>query len=285
MLKPYSKLPVPFYVGRVGQSLDDVRKMQYHRRPFADFDMLNYSFVYPNTYVPDSQLWIPTFYDPTVFDNGSNDITLYSINDDIFTYVTSNPIEYKSAYGDKWLVFNGGLDYDDYPPAGLYYLVIENEQGRYSVSEVFKIACDGELDNKIKIRFWNSTDVANILYRDGYTNTIYVENGLRYMGATIDENGEEDEDGNINYTHQVYRETYELQLFVMPHQADALMMLKLHDNVYLTRPENGIEGKIEITSINYEPQNDKEWGVLNIQFREVDYTIKTGCGEFIPLVS
>jgi hypothetical protein len=130
--------------------------------------------------------------------------------------------------------------------------------------------------NFIKISWRNSCDFAGFLYKYGYQNEVYFDTDLGVPEYQRDEEGVENGDGEFIPTFQKLKKIYQLETGKVPEFfLDALQLMPLHDEVYITTKE---EETAQMKDITVEIKDRVSSCFVNclITFT-VDYFLKTNC--------
>lgn len=136
----------------------------------------------------------------------------------------------------------------------------------------------------VKIEYWNTTDVANIRFSNhpwDFNIPVYVWAEVMTPNYTLDQPGAtEDEEGVPVLLNQKWAKLYRIETEVFEFQLDALMLLPLMDNIYITMPDMP-RMKVKDVAVS------NDWGVsgdypclakLTIDFA-FDIFVKDGCNQ------
>ena len=139
--------------------------------------------------------------------------------------------------GDVYFYYEG----DDLSSAlnpGIYYLKLTTDNAKVYYSEWFKADCVyDETDYSTKyliINFSNTCDLGEILYHEGFTQTIWFQSDTMESSFPIEESGQNNGNGRFVRTFARQVKKYLTKTLAMPdYMVDVFHRLKLHDTVEL----------------------------------------------------
>lgn len=205
-----------------------------------------------------------------------------------FDITSSAPMmESKQAYNvGVWHIYKGQQLPIEIPPGFWYSFIVLND-GSYVVSEIFYIPCDeNAFDKFTKLEWGNSCDFSRHIYQTGYKNLLYIDADLVKSEPSVEEEGFTNGNGKFFQTSAVYYDNYKLEQMVPEYVLDALMALKMHDNIIITKPYDTYSGLVRNTNVSIAWQEDGYEALVDISFQqEIDLT-RTGCCDnvvFSPL--
>ncbi len=128
--------------------------------------------------------------------------------------------------------------------AGLYYLKITMNDGHIYYSEWFKVECifDDGLPPAITystkyliINFTNSCDLGDILYQDGFTQTVFLESEPLEMSFPIEEEGQKNGEARFIRTFARQVKKYTARTLTLPdYMVDVFNRMILCNSITIT---------------------------------------------------
>jgi len=131
------------------------------------------------------------------------------------------------------------------------------------------------------LEYWNSKDLGGILYQKGFKNKLYLDADIGEPEYGIIEEGEEDGENNFLPYYQRYCKIYKTVILANEYMLDALYLVRLHDNIYITF-KTGERFNIYDVQISHTWENDGYVARLEITFF-VNYFTKVASNENIKL--
>ena len=134
------------------------------------------------------------------------------------------------------------------------------------------------MNDLVLIEYSNSVDFGDILYHNGFENRVYLNADVSKPTYELEEEGTEDADGEFSPTFQKWAKKYSIQFYAQEFLADALTLMTLHDQVYVTL-KNGENS--QVLDIDVEPVWDNNiecWAEVTMTF-VTDYIIRKNCDE------
>jgi len=101
----------------------------------------------------------------------------------------------------------------------------------------------------IKLEWWNSCDIDDILYQTDFKQRMFLKCDVGKPVYPVDEEGSNDGDGEFTPTFQKWQKQYSLTFLIYEYQMDAISLIPLHDNIWITL-QNGESAKIKDIVIN-----------------------------------
>lgn len=119
-------------------------------------------------------------------------------------------------------------------PNTLYYLkIVANNATLYS--EIFKTLPDEPGDNIIKIEYWNTVDVGDIFYTNGFGhNWCWLDADIHKPTYPIRRESKENDRGDIRHSFQRWDKVYTMEIWVNEVMADFLSLIPIHDSIEIT---------------------------------------------------
>lgn len=190
---------------------------------------------------------------------------------DLLPYIPENDIEIIAFDGVDYIVYYGTADFLDgfKLPAGKYYVKVSDTINEW-FSEVitvvdFSLASDSCF---IEIVYCNCSPVDNILYGEyGYKNRLYLEADIGTPQYKTEEQGFEDGNGVFYATFQKHIKTYGVTIQAPEFITDALSILQMHDQIYIT-PQTGNQARIKDFTADVKWQEAGNVAEVAMQFRE-----------------
>jgi hypothetical protein len=171
---------------------------------------------------------------------------------------------------------------------GRYYaeMGFVNSLGQSKIwhSEIFYVPDSTDMSRYLKFEWRHRGDILGILYQKGYFNRWYTEANLSRSESEIEEEGKNDGTGMFHPTFQRYIENLSINEICPEYLADALMCLKMHSEITLTRPTQG-DSNTEIVNpaVNIEWQSNV-MALVTVQFQQVTETYVHGaCADNVIL--
>lgn len=163
---------------------------------------------------------------------------------------------------------------------GNYYSDIIFPDGTRYWSEVFYIPENafqvGAPCEFVKVDFWNEKDIAPVLYRDNFVQTIYLNTFVHSFVPEIEEEQEKDGFNNEIPVFQKMLLRYKMVEVVPDFVKIALISLQMHDHVIITI--NGSRtGEIDRVQVTAQPHEGGGLNDVDIVFED-DILYKTNCG-------
>lgn len=246
----YNELPTvfPWY-----DKLEKQSRYTENAMNTADFSLINpRNALLPFQFkVPLSNTQKPTKWEIMGCDNElaidiSNNIPVLKgkiLSDGIYVY-----------YNGESLMFDGisGIVSLDIP-SGRYYSRMTFPNNTKYFSEMFFVPNDsfklGEANNYLRIDFWNTCDIAPIMYQAApnvfFKQTIYVDSFVHASEPEVEQEGERDAKEQLIPTFQKMVVKYRFTAVVADFVKIALSSLQIHDNVFLTTNKSIRSGQIE----------------------------------------
>lgn len=176
----------------------------------------------------------------------SNNLPLlggYMLTDGLYLVYKGGVLEFVTNAGSEQLLL----------PPGMYYGRITFPSGAQYFSEKFTVPMDsfgvGEKNRFVQFDYWNNCDIAPIVYRDGFKQTIYLDTFVHASEPEITVDGTNDGQDTQVPTFQKLAVRYRLEDVVPDFVKIALVSMQMHDNIFLTTANEVRAGEIEnITS-------------------------------------
>lgn len=183
-------------------------------------------------------------------------------------------------FGEKLSFVYGQIDTDLNLPCGNYYTEFIFGDGSKYVSEIFTIPENafqvGAPCDFVKVDFWNEKDIAPVLYRDNFVQTIYLNTFVHSFVPEIEEEQEKDGFNNEIPVFQKMLLRYKMVEVVPDFVKIALISLQMHDHVIITI--NGSRtGEIDRVQVTAQPHEGGGLNDVDIVFED-DILYKTNCG-------
>ena len=96
----------------------------------------------------------------------------------------------------------------------------------------------------IKIEYWNSYDIADVRYEDGYKNRLWLDVDVKKPLYPIDRESYENGAGEEMNVFIRWSKQYSFEIYCLEPLVDALTLITLHDNVWITF-DNGYSSKVK----------------------------------------
>lgn len=167
--------------------------------------------------------------------------------------------------------------------ANSYYSVITTNRNRH-YSEVFCVPQDSfqvqERSNYIKIEFWNSCDIAPIMYKDGsetpWKQVIYIDTFIHTSEPEVEEDGERDGNDMLIPTFQRMVVRYRFTALVPDFVKIAITSLQMHDNIEVTTERDGRSGRVDRISATSSVDDSGAFSIIDVLLDQLVMT-KTAC--------
>lgn len=101
----------------------------------------------------------------------------------------------------------------------------------------------------IKIEYWNTYDIIDTSYQQGYKNRFWLDVDVNKPNYIIEQEAYENSLGDTNPVFTKWSKQYKFEIYCLEPLADALSALPLHDNVWITL-SNGYESKVKDITID-----------------------------------
>lgn len=142
----------------------------------------------------------------------------------------------------------------------------------------------------LKIEWWNSCDLADIVYsvkltlagviNGDYHNVVYLDVDVKKPEYTIDEEAQENHEQTVIIQNQKWTKKYRCEYKAPEFMADALTAMQLHDNIWITLPEDDPRKVKEINvSVEWPEAGGYECFANIIIEWSFENIIKTACCE------
>jgi len=126
----------------------------------------------------------------------------------------------------------------------------------------------------IKLEWWNTCDIDNILYQTGYKQHLYLDCDLGSPEYKLKQEFNTNGDETNLPKFQRWDKIYKFYFYAPEYIADCLSLLPLHDNVWIyTQNEEICKCEDVIVEVAWE---EPCFAKISIQFSQ-DYIIKTNC--------
>lgn len=96
----------------------------------------------------------------------------------------------------------------------------------------------------IKIEYWNSYDICDVHYEDGYRNVMYLDVDVKKPQYLIDRETYENGLGEEMNVFIRWSKQYSFSIYCLEPLVDALTLITLHDNVWV-QLDNGYSAKVK----------------------------------------
>lgn len=197
-------------------------------------------------------------------------------------------IRQAAVAGVEYFYFAGeiipGLDL----PTG-YYESFLGWGGVFNYSEIFYVpACNfsigGTTPEFLKLEWYNDTDIAPIFYNDldgggipFFRNVVYLDTFIHASEPKIEEEGERDGNDEIVITFSKAFIPYRITDMVPDYLKKAMVLMQMHDHVFLTPQKSTRAGEIRRISMDSTLEEGGAFSIINIVLEE-ELLIKKGCG-------
>lgn len=129
----------------------------------------------------------------------------------------------------------------------------------------------------LKIEYWNTTDLGDVLYQDGYKNRLYLDVEVERpdYNTTIesDLNGDNEELPRFKKWEKVYK----FECWMQEDLLDAFTFMQLHDNIEITL-QTGDTIYVDQLRVEYEWEEAGCLADVTVSFTE-DYVVAGTCNE------
>lgn len=160
-------------------------------------------------------------------------------------------------------------------PEGHYYSVITFEDYEERFSEVFKVVRD--LDNLVKITFWDTGDIAPIKYQDiNFKQIIYLDTFIESAEPEIEEDGEPDVNNVIKVTFSKMTVKHRITVFVPDFIKVALTSMQMHSGITLEAPTQARIGDIARIEVSSTVEEGLAYGTVSMLIVE-EILVKNSC--------
>ena len=216
---------------------------------------------------------------------------IYSINGALAYNLTANISQIervKTSDGVTYFTYKGGLISGLNMVSGLYYIQLTDSTSKTYYSEVFFVPCDllqSGNSRYLKLEWWNSCDLAVILYQTGFRNVLYLDTTISKEQPTIEEEGEEDGHGDFHADFQKLVDNLYFEDVVPYNVAESLTVATMHNNIVLTTPNGVYSGVIKNAKTTTAQQENSEKYLFTMTFQQDTPYIVTGCCKNMALVS
>jgi hypothetical protein len=158
-------------------------------------------------------------------------------------------------------------------------------------SEIFRVpVCSftaGAVNTEfLKIEWYNKSDIPPIFYNDldgggipYFRNVIYLDSFIHASEPRIEEEGEEDGDGETVITFQKAIFTYRITELVPDFLKKALVLLQIHDFVFITPVNSPRSGQVKRATVTATLEFGGAFSAVEIAFNEEVETIKKACAD------
>lgn len=279
------KLPFRMHAGKPAEVI--------HRRHIYQFRKQGDGYCPYKLYAPKDrllpfQIFIPISEGADMGDMDINDMFFYNCNGSYHSELGDyanlyNEFELKQEYGvGVWIIYKGQNPITAMNFAGgYYYFVIQlnNNNGREVISELFYVPCDNDFAKLVKFEFWNTCDFANVIYQTGFKNYCYFDTTLLKKEPTIEETGFENGFGEFQLTSSRMINTYKFQEIVPEFLVDALVFMKMHNEIHITIPEVNQTSKFAVKKIGQGWDNDGMLCDVTLELEQEQRLYKGSCCE------
>jgi hypothetical protein len=185
-------------------------------------------------------------------------------------------IEVRSTTDKEYLIYSGSeLQVGS---AGMFYVYIKKGNQEF-FSEVFKV-CTGTF---LKLEWWNTIDIAPLLYQTGFKNVLYLDSYLEVQEPDLQEEGNNNGQGDYVPTFQRLVHKHKFEAIVPDYLLDALALAQIHDNIQIT---DELGETVDCYQVNAATTYaDNYLGTIKFDFEVTDAYIRTNCLQNITLIS
>jgi hypothetical protein len=125
---------------------------------------------------------------------------------------------------------------------------------------------------------WNNTcDLGNIYYGGSFVNTVFFEADIGEPEYSIKEEGHENEEGIFIAKIQKRIKSYKFEVFVPEYVVDALVLMPLHDNIFISLTNGLYYSRIRNVEVTPTWEFNGCMATVEIKFQQDDQVVKTGC--------
>ncbi len=129
----------------------------------------------------------------------------------------------------------------------------------------------------IKIRYYNSRDVAGIAYGNGFTPEVYLDVDVGKPTYVYSEEGEEEPDGSFRRTFARVEKQYTITTYLQEYMIDAMAALQLHDNIEVWLSNGNVLSVDEFRITDPDWDDLRGLGEITMTFIVYDAYITNGC--------
>jgi hypothetical protein len=158
---------------------------------------------------------------------------------------------------------------------GLYYLEITHANGYHFYSEWFLVT---EVTNYLTINFSNGCDLGDILYKNGFTQTLWLESETMETSFPTEEEGQNNGEGRFVRTFARQVKKYNIKTMTLPDfLIEVLYRLKLHDTIQLIDLVGNVNDVYNLEVEHEWLGDDKYYATASLTFDYDEAFIIGGC--------
>lgn len=129
----------------------------------------------------------------------------------------------------------------------------------------------------IKIRYYNSRDVAGIAYGNDFTPEVYLDVDVGKPTYVYSEEGEEEPDGSFRRTFARVEKQYTITTYLQEYMIDAMAALQLHDNIEVWLSNGNVLSVDEFRITDPDWDDLRGLGEITMTFIVYDAYVANGC--------
>lgn len=124
----------------------------------------------------------------------------------------------------------------------------------------------------VKIEYWNSYDIIDTYYEGGYKNRLWLDVDVKKPLYPTDRDSYENGFGEQMNTFIRWSKQYSFQIYCLEPLVDALTLITLHDNVWVTL-DNGYSAKVKDFIATPTWQSIDNVALVEVTFITNSYTV------------
>ena len=124
----------------------------------------------------------------------------------------------------------------------------------------------------IKIEYYNSYDILDIHYTDGYKNWFWLKTNVKKPKYVVTREAYENSLGESVNTFLKWEKQYSFEIFCLEPLADALTTITMHDNIFVTF-ENGYTAKVKDFICDVDWQSIDNLAKVTVTFVTKSYNV------------
>lgn len=133
--------------------------------------------------------------------------------------------------------------------------------------------------NYIKLEWWNSCNLGNILYTTGFKNKLFLDTEIGEPEYLNVEDGHDDGNGVFVKEFESLVKNYKFKVVVPEDIVDALQAMRLHDNINITFTNGLYSSSVRNVKVNTTWMEDENQclAIVEVLFEQNDQLIKSSC--------
>jgi len=226
-------------------------------------------------------------------DNGDGAASVSSIeliDEDITSYFPTVPSLTSGYFSYNGDTLNSLLD------TGRYYLKITTDNGKIYYSEWFEVTCvfgDDEglpptaaySEKYLILNFFNTCNLGDLLYQDGFAQTLYLESETMENTYPEEEEGQKNGEGRFVRTFARQIKKYLTRTKAMPdYMVDVFNRMRLHDNIELIDLVGDSHNVFNLEVDHEWLFDDKYYASLELTFDYDEAVVIAACCENLTVI-